>query len=85
MGLQYPYSGGNKVVFAHLNILHGTMAISFAARALAGRFAEFRTRRQGGSGGVDPFLALYAKDGIIESPLIPHLMGRKKLIWEYLV
>jgi hypothetical protein len=26
--------------------------------------------------GVGAFLALYAKDAIIESPLIPHLMGK---------
>jgi hypothetical protein len=60
IGLQYPFSGGNKVVFAHLNILHETMASSTVAHALAGRFAEFQTRRQGGFGGVDPFLGLYA-------------------------
>ena len=45
IGLQYPYSGGNKVVFAHLNILHETMAISFAVCAEAGRLAEFRKQR----------------------------------------
>jgi hypothetical protein len=28
--------------------------------------------------GVDAFLALYAKDAIIESPLIPHLMGTER-------
>ena len=28
--------------------------------------------------GVDGFLALYAEDGIIESPLIPHLMGTER-------
>lgn len=28
--------------------------------------------------GVDAFLTLYAKDAIIESPLIPHLMGTER-------
>src|SRR5215469_15546012 len=28
--------------------------------------------------GVDAFLALYAKDAVIETPLIPHLMGTER-------